>query len=94
MREEINAISEWKNICFKKRMKAFSNIAIRNNKYKDNTWYLRTVAAKYMSHDISFYITPDLDHQTAEIETANGLILKTQGVGTIDLHILVGSEHT
>lgn len=51
----------------------------------------RTAAAVHMTHELSLY---DLDHQTAEIETADSTILKTQGAGTIDLHVLVGNEHT
>ena len=45
-----------------------------------------------MTHDFSLYITPDLDHQTIDIETADGTILKTQGAGTINFHILVKNK--
>ncbi len=52
-----------------------------------------TAAVANMPHDFSLYITPDLDNQTADIETANSIDLRTQGAGTIDLHILVKNEH-
>ncbi len=46
-----------------------------------------------MTHDLSLYITPDFDNQTADIETANGTVLGTQGAVTIGLHVLVENEH-
>lgn len=75
-------------------MKAFSDVVIKNNKNKDNTCYLDRNATVYMTHDLSFYMIPDLDHQTVEIETVNNTILKTQGASTIDLDVLVGNEYT
>ncbi len=74
-------------------MKALSNITVTNKKDKEDTWYQDTAAAVYMTHDLSLYITADLDNQTADIETANGNVLWTQGAGTIDLHDLVENEH-
>ena len=74
-------------------MKALSNMRITNNNDKENTWYLDTAAAVHMTHDLSLYITPNLNHQTAKIETADGTILKTQGAGTIDLCVSVENEH-
>lgn len=56
-------------------MKALSNIAVSNKKNKENTWYLDTAAAVHMTHDLSLYITPNLDHQTVEIKTADGTVL-------------------
>lgn len=47
-----------------------------------------------MTHNLSLYITHDLDHQLAEIEIADGTIFKTQGVGIIDYHVLVCIKHT
>lgn len=41
-----------------------------------------------MTHDLSLYVTPNLDHQTAD-----GTVLRTQGAGTIDLHVPVGPKH-
>lgn len=77
----------------KKGMKALFNVAITNKKDKEDTWYLDTAAAVHMTHDLSLYITPDLDNQTVDIETADGIVLRTQGAGTIDLHVLVKNEH-
>ena len=67
-------------------------MGITNNKDKENIWYLDTAAAVHMTHDLSLYITPDLEHQTAEIETADNTILKTQGAGIIDLCVSVENE--
>lgn len=47
-----------------------------------------------MTYDLSFYITPDLNHQTAKIESLDGTIFKTQATSTIDLYILVENEQT
>lgn len=94
LRDVKNATLEWKKIHPKKEIKAFSDVAIKNNKDKDNTWYLNTAAVVYMTHDLCLYITPDLDHQKAKIKIANSTILKMQGAGIIYLHILVGNEHT
>ena len=71
LKEVNNATSEWKKVHPKKGMKALSNVAVTNTKDKENTWYLDTAAAVHMTHDLSLYITPDLDHQTADIETAD-----------------------
>ena len=68
-------------------------MGITNNKDKENTWYLDIAAAVHMTHNLSLYITPNLDHQIAEIETADGTILKTEDAGTIDLCVSVGNEH-
>lgn len=46
-----------------------------------------------MTHNLSLYITSDLDHQTAEIEIADDTILKTQGAGTIYFYVSIGNEH-
>lgn len=70
-------------------MKALSIIAVSNKKDKANIWYQDTAAAVHMTHNLSFYITPDLDYITVNIETANGTILKTQGAKTIDFYVLV-----
>ena len=93
LKEVKNAISGWKKVHSKKVIKALSNVGITNNKDKENTWYFNTAATVHMTHDFSLYITPDLDHQTAKIETADGTILKTQDAGTIDLCVSVGNEH-
>ena len=94
LKEVKNTILEWKKVYPKKEMKDLSNIAITNNKEKQNTWYLDTTAAVHMTHNLSLYITLDLDHQTIKIETADSTILKTQDAGTIDLHVSAGNEHT
>lgn len=62
LKEVKNATSEWKKVHPKKGMKAFPDVAITNNKDKDNTWYLDTAAAIHMTNDLSLYITPDLDY--------------------------------
>ena len=93
LKEVKNATSEWKKVHSKKGMKALSNVEITNNKDKENIWYLDTAAVVHMTHNLSLYITPNLDHQTAKIETADGTILKTQGAGTIDLCVSVGNEY-
>ena len=92
LREVRDTTSEWRKVHPKKGMKALSNIAVSNKKDKEDTWYLDTAAAVHMTHDLSLYITPDLDHQTVDIETADGTVLKTQGAGTIDLHVLVENK--
>ena len=55
---------------------------------------MNTAIAINMTYDLSLYITPDLDHQTAKIETADFTILKIQEADTIDFHVLVGNNHT
>lgn len=57
-------------------MKTLSNIAIINNKEKENTWYLNIAAAMYMTYNLNFYIIPDLDHQTTKIKIIKSTILK------------------
>lgn len=47
-----------------------------------------------MTHDLSFYITANLDHQIAQVKIVDDTILKTQGAGNIDLYILVENEYT
>lgn len=74
-------------------MKAFLDVAITNNKYKNNTRYIDTPVALQMTQDFLLYITPDLDHQTAEIETASSIIFKTQGIATINIDVLVGNDY-
>ena len=93
LKEVKNAISELKKVYPKKRMKVLSNVGITNNKDKENTWYLDTAAAIHMTHNLSLYITPDLDHQTAKIETADDTILKMQDASTIDLCVSIGNEY-
>ena len=93
LKEVKNATLEWKKVYYKKGMKALSNVGITNNKDKENTWYFDTAAVVYMTHDLSLYITPDLDYQTAEIETTDGTNLKMQSAGTIDFCVSVGNEH-
>ena len=73
-------------------MKTLSNIAVFNKKNKEDTWCLDIAAAVHMNHNLSLYITPDTDHQTVDIKTADGTVLKTQGAGTINLHILVENK--
>lgn len=45
-----------------------------------------------MTHNLTLYITPNLDYQTREIKTMDNTILKTQGISTIDFHVLVGNK--
>ena len=58
-------------------MKALSNVTVTNKKDEEDTWYLDTAAAVHMTPNLSLYITPNLDNQTADIETANGTVLRT-----------------
>lgn len=75
----------------KKRIKALSNVAIKNNKRKENIWYLNITAVTvvHMTLNLIFYITINLNHQTAKIETTDGIILKMQSANIIYLYILV-----
>lgn len=77
-------------------MKALSNIAVSNKKDKKNKkdiWYLDIAVAIYMTHNLRFYITPHLDHQTANIEIADSTILKMEGAKTIDLYVFIENEY-
>lgn len=47
-----------------------------------------------MTHDLSFYITLNLDHQTAKIETVDSTIIIIKGFGIIDFYIFVGNMHS
>ena len=53
---------------------------------------MNIAAVVHITHDLSLYITTDLDYQTVDIETADGTILKTQGAGTMDLYIFVENK--
>ena len=74
-------------------MKALCNVTVTNKKEKENTWYLDTAASIHMTHDLNLYITPDLKNQTVDIDSANDIVLRTQGAGTIDLHVLIENGH-
>lgn len=61
----------------KKKIKALSNIIVSNKKDMKNIWYLDITASVYMTYNLSFYITSNLDHQTADNKTADCIVLKT-----------------
>ena len=73
-------------------MKGLSNIAVSNKKNKEDTWDLDIAVAVHMTHNLSLYITPNLDHQTVDIKTANNIVLKTQSARIINLHVLVENK--
>ena len=78
----------------KKGMKGFSDIAIKNNKDKDNIWHLDITTTVYMMHDPNLYITPDLDHLTLGTKIADSTIFQTPRTGIINLHVFISNEHT
>lgn len=42
-----------------------------------------------MTHNLSFYITFNLDYQTVDIKITDGTILKTRDIKIIDFYIIV-----
>ena len=45
-----------------KEMITFSDVAIKNMKNMDNTWYMDTAATVYITYNLNLYIIFDLDH--------------------------------
>lgn len=77
VQEVKDAISKWRKVHSKKGVKAWSNIAVSKKKNKKDDWNLDTAVAVYMTHDFSFFITPNLDYQITNIEIVDNIILKT-----------------
>lgn len=46
-----------------------------------------------MTHNLSFYITLNLDFHMSKIQTADNTIFKTQEAGNINLPILIQNKH-
>lgn len=46
-----------------------------------------------MTHNLSFYITLNVDHLIIDIKIADNTILKMQGIGTIVIYILFKNKH-
>lgn len=58
-------------------MKVLSNNVMTNNKEKENIWYFDTAVVIHMTHNLNFYINPDLHYQTSKMLITDSTILKT-----------------
>ena len=52
---------------------------------QDPYWYTDCAASSHITHDISAFLSTDLDDNTEEILAADGVVLRTRGSGTIAL---------
>ena len=65
-----------------------------NGGSKDPNWYADCAASSHLTHDISIFLSTDLDDHVEEIRAADGAILRTRGSGTIALATLVNRHHS
>lgn len=62
---------------------------------KDDRWYLDSTAAVHVTHDLSLFITPDLNTDDTElIETASDEQIETRVSGKIDLEMTIDGKNT
>lgn len=61
---------------------------------KDDRWYMDSAAAVHVTHDLSLYVSTELDDQYEWIETVSGELIKTCGAGTINLDVSIDGRDT
>ena len=76
-------------------MQTFIRVTISmtiDERNKDDRWYLDSAAIVHVTHDLTLFISSDLNDDTELIETVSDEQIETRESGTIDLKMIIDDK--